>query len=140
MALKGSVFSVTQKQSVKVCPGKLQPSQYAPEHTCQNQKEKHCFVPLPSVQLFQPGGQKSVCLVTHTLRGPRTLTKRGIEQGPYYAQDPTEGELLGKQLLTKISYRIYHSLSLGMFCGRKAALARMLAGVTRKTGFVVRSV
>lgn len=102
MALKGSVFSVTQKQSVKVCPGKLQPSQYAPEHTCQNQKEKHCFVPLPSVQLFQPGGQKSVRLVTHMLRGPRTLTKRGIEQ------DPTEGELLGKQLLTKISYRIYH--------------------------------
>lgn len=85
-------------------------------------------------------GQKSVRLVTHTLRGPRTLTKRGIEQGPYYAQDPTEGELLGKQLLTKISYRIYHSLSLGMFCGRKAALERMLAGVTRKTGFVVRSV
>lgn len=79
-------------------------------------------------------GQKSVRLVTHMLRGPRTLTKRGIEQ------DPTEGELLGKQLLTKISYRIYHSLSLGMFCGRKAALARMLAGVTRKTGFVVRSV
>jgi hypothetical protein len=58
--MKGGIFSVTQKQSVKVCAGKLQHSPDPKTCTCQNHKKRaHFSVPLTSAVLFKPGDHKA---------------------------------------------------------------------------------